>query len=441
MIRLTSPFNAGFWPLARRRALSGPCALLLAAALCLPGPAAAQIASPQDLEKIDEAQAKAKAKADALAEQSAKANAEIARFKKDLQRSAAESASYEKASRDIDTKLSTLSATEIELTQALARDKAYQTELLAAFQRMSEPPPLALSLRENSAAEAARAGLIMKHLNAQLSQQAAALRHQLNTLTDVRRSMDEERIKLSKNEKTLEAKRDHIRTLVKSKAARANELSQDQRQAKKEADSLALKAKDLRELIARFERAADDIVPRVKPAPGGQDPRAAPPSPGFRSGRISGPRLKPKSGVPAPMPLISSEGVRFADARGGLQAPVQGTLKSSYGNGRKGLTVSARARAQVIAPFAGRIEFAGAFKNYDNVVILNVGQNYFMLLTGLGEIYVSSGEMVAAGEPVGLMPSAAQSGTSGAELYIELRKNGSPVNPKPWLGQAFAARG
>ena len=176
----------------------------------------------------------------------------------------------------------------------------------------------------------------------------------------------------------------------------------------------------MRELIKRFESTASDVVPRLKPAPGSAVPR-----------------IKPKTGSRPPEPLNLPEGTRFADARGGLKPPVQGTLKSGYGSGRKGLTVSTSLSAQVTAPFTGRIEFAGAFKNYDNVVILNVGDNYFMLLTGLGEIFVNSGEMVGVGEPIGMMPNSSKL----TELYIELRKNGSPINPAPWLGNAFAARG
>jgi len=232
--------------------------------------------------------------------------------------------------------------------------------------------------------------------------------------------MDSERQKLAATEAELTQKRDTIRALVKSKAARAASLSDTQKQAQKRAEDLAAKADDLRELIRQFERAAADVVPRLKPAPG----------------RV-GPRVKPKSGTRPPEPLDLPEGTRFADARGGLKAPVQGTLKSGYGSGRKGLTVSTRKNAQVTAPFTGRIEFAGAFKNYDNVVILNVGENYFMLLTGLGEIFVTSGEMVSAGEPVVLMPSTG----ADAELYIELRKSGAPINPNPWLGNAFTAQG
>ena len=82
----------------------------------------------------------------------------------------------------------------------------------------------------------------------------------------------------------------------------------------------------------------------------------------------------------------------------------------------------------MLAPYAGRVEFSGPFKNYDNVIILNVGDGYFVLLTGLERLNVSAGERVKRGEPVGAMPQE-----PNAELYIELRKNGSPVNPEPWL--------
>ena len=110
--------------------------------------------------------------------------------------------------------------------------------------------------------------------------------------------------------------------------------------------------------------------------------------------------------------------------------PVSGRLVKSYGRGEKGHTYAGRPGGQVIAPYAGRIEFSGPFKNYDNVVILNVGDGYFVLLTGLNDLFVDSGDTVRRGEPVGKLPSR-----TGAELYIELRRNGSPVDPKPWLAR------
>jgi septal ring factor EnvC (AmiA/AmiB activator) len=129
---------------------------------------------------------------------------------------------------------------------------------------------------------------------------------------------------------------------------------------------------------------------------------------------------------------------RFTDARGRLRAPVQGKISRTYSSKHTGLSVKTRPKAQIVAPYAGRVEFAGAFKNYDNVIILNVGEGYFILLTGLGEIYAKSGNMVARGEPVALMPFNTN---SAPELYIEFRKKGTAINPTPWLGTAFASQG
>jgi septal ring factor EnvC (AmiA/AmiB activator) len=389
--------------------------------------------TPQDLEQINKAQAEAKAKAEALSRKTEKTKSEVARLKKNLQRSAAESASYEKASREIEKKLNALSRSEAQITGKLGHENAAQRELLAALQRLSETPPPALLLRAQSAAEAARAAVIMRDLNAQLGAQSAALSKELRALSKVRSEIHSEKSKLLETEKTLSQQRDDMRKLVKTKAALVNSLAADQQKAQKRAAALAVKANDLRELMSRIERSAKEVRPRIKPGPQrtGEDTGRAP------SGRNSGPRLKPDANSPAPQPLSQPGATRFADARGALRAPAQGRVTSNYGGERKGVTLSTRPNTQVIAPFGGRIEFAGAFKNYDNVVILNVGQNYFMLLTGLGEIYVSSGEMVTSGEPLGLMPA----GTQSAELYIELRKNGAPVNPKPWLGNALGASG
>jgi len=131
--------------------------------------------------------------------------------------------------------------------------------------------------------------------------------------------------------------------------------------------------------------------------------------------------------------------VAFSKAKGKLQSPVSsGHIIRNYGGSEKGITIKSQAQAQVVAPYAGRIEFAGAFKNYDNVVIINVGDGYFILLTGLEESYVESGENINMGEPVGLLPFKEN---RSANLYIEFRKSGATIDPKPWLGAALASDG
>ena len=83
------------------------------------------------------------------------------------------------------------------------------------------------------------------------------------------------------------------------------------------------------------------------------------------------------------------------------------------------------------------VEFAGEFRSYGQLLILNVGEGYHLLLGGLGKIEVETGQQVNAGEPVGYMGENAARGTlitSALDvrqpvLYIELRKNGGPVDP------------
>ena len=106
-------------------------------------------------------------------------------------------------------------------------------------------------------------------------------------------------------------------------------------------------------------------------------------------------------------------------------------MTQGFGRGAQGQTYSARANGQVIAPYSGKVEFAGPFRTYGQVVIINLDDGYYLLVTGLGEIFVETNETVRRGEPIGRMPQ-----TSGrAPLYVELRRNGRPIDPEPWMGR------
>ena len=127
--------------------------------------------------------------------------------------------------------------------------------------------------------------------------------------------------------------------------------------------------------------------------------------------------------------------MRFSASKGRLFSPVTGTLKKKYSTAHPGITVETAGNAEVFAPAAGRVDFAGAFKNYGNVVIINVSDGYFVLLTGLGQLHVQGNSEVSAGDSVALMPV---NSSSNEKLYIEVRKNGSTRDPVPWFGTTFA---
>ena len=91
-------------------------------------------------------------------------------------------------------------------------------------------------------------------------------------------------------------------------------------------------------------------------------------------------------------------------------------------------TMQTRPAAQVISPFDGTVLFAGEFKGYGNLIIIEHGDGYHSLLSGLDNIDCTVGQNVLTGEPVGRM-----SNSQSDKLYLEFRKNGQPVNPETWF--------
>ena len=95
----------------------------------------------------------------------------------------------------------------------------------------------------------------------------------------------------------------------------------------------------------------------------------------------------------------------------------------------RGLTLVTQAGAQAVAPTAGRIAFAGPYRGYGQILIIDHGQGWTTLITGLHRVTAQVGETVRQGDPVGL--TAAQGRPT---VTIELRRNGRPVDIVPLVG-------
>ena len=114
--------------------------------------------------------------------------------------------------------------------------------------------------------------------------------------------------------------------------------------------------------------------------------------------------------------------------------PARGTIITRYGEKiskgvtSKGIIVKTRPQAQVISPFDGNVIFAGPFRGYGNLIIIEHGKGYLSLLAGLDSVDCELGQMLLAGEPVGQMPDS-----SDSKLYIEIRKDNHPINPLTWI--------
>ena len=127
----------------------------------------------------------------------------------------------------------------------------------------------------------------------------------------------------------------------------------------------------------------------------------------------------------------------IGEAQGRLTLPARGDIvqefgqSGDYGATSKGVTIRTRAGAEVVAPYDGQVVFAGPFRGYGPILIIEHTEGYHTLLAGLSRIDAAPGQWLLAGEPVGVMGE--QRDGDGPALYVELRRNGRPINPLPWL--------
>jgi septal ring factor EnvC (AmiA/AmiB activator) len=137
--------------------------------------------------------------------------------------------------------------------------------------------------------------------------------------------------------------------------------------------------------------------------------------------------------------------IAFADARGLLPMPVNGSATKvfgapdGFGSTEKGLSLSTRPQALVTAPCDGWIAYSGPYRTYGQLLIINAGNGYYVVLAGMERINVEVGQFVLTGEPVAAMgdgtaktAAAIAIGAAQPVLYVEFRKDGTPIDPGPW---------
>jgi septal ring factor EnvC (AmiA/AmiB activator) len=146
-------------------------------------------------------------------------------------------------------------------------------------------------------------------------------------------------------------------------------------------------------------------------------------------------------------PARLSPKLAFADARGALQMPVEGALLRGFGAAddtgapARGQTIESRPGSIVTAPADGWVAFAGPFRSFGRLLIVNAGGGYYIVLAGMERITVDPGQFVLAGEPVAVMGAGADGAASASEsrqavLYVEFRKDGASIDPSPWWARS-----
>ncbi|NNE58845.1 MAG: peptidoglycan DD-metalloendopeptidase family protein [Hellea sp.] len=395
--------------------------IFIGALLAMPSLSTAQDIDPDKLEQISQAEKDQKAIELELSKKRNAINAEIKSIRSDLIGLSKNINDLENEQSNLSSQLTAMEFEEQNIRLNISQDRQSLSQLLSALQRIENNPPPPFLADPDDAASAARAGLLMQNLSAQLDQRVKKLVLQLDALDQIRAEIALKQKELADNQNTIQKRQQNLEGKAGEKNKLERSLTLDYEAAQARRMALAREAATLKELIDSLERSGNDIVPRIKPDPA--DPNINAPTATSSTPRMTQPVKLPPGAL------------RFAKSKGKLYPPASGSVVQKYSTSHPGISIATTDRAQIAAPAAGRVEFAGAFKNYDNVVILNVDDGYFLLLTGLGTLYVQSEAEISAGEPVGLMPV---NSSSGEKLYIEIRKNGSTIDPMPWFGTSFA---
>jgi septal ring factor EnvC (AmiA/AmiB activator) len=324
----------------------------------------------------------------------------------------------------IGSRLESLYANEDGIRDSLRGRRAVLAEVLAALQRMGRTPPPAIISQPQDALAAIRSSILAGAVLPDIRVEAEALAADLQELTDLRRRIENELDSLKTRYAALGEEQARINLLIETKK-RQREKSLDALEGeRRKAAALAGKAENVEGLIAALEKeigtlaaAADALQPA--------DPDEA----AWRLADAS--RLSPA--------------VRFIDARGLLPLPVAGETMLAFGANdglggqAQGMTIAARSGMQVISPADGWIVYSGPFRSYGNILILNAGTGYHIVLAGMERIDVDPGQFVLAGEPVAVMGTRQFASLGDLDhssvqplLYVEFRKDGNSIDPSPW---------
>jgi septal ring factor EnvC (AmiA/AmiB activator) len=337
---------------------------------------------------------------------------------------------------EAETRLDAAQSSERALRRSLAARREVLVEVLAALQRIGRRPPPAIVIRPEDMLAAIRTSILMGTMLPELKSEAEMLAGDLAAMVRLSVTVADERDNLTREREAANADRQRLERLVFVRQADLADAEKSLDNERGKTASLARQAATLKELIARMER---DSAAAKK----GADEAAMSPKQAQSPAQVAA-----LAGSAFRDPARLSPKIAFADARGMLNLPVSGVVSSGfgapdgYGSDEKGITLSTAPGALVTAPVDGWISFSGPFRSYRNVLIINVGGGYHMLLIGMDRISVEVGQFVLAGEPLGMMTSAGanvgQSGRSSIKpaLYVELRKDGVPIDPGPWWAKS-----
>lgn len=291
-----------------------------------------------------------------------------------------------------------------EIEGRLKKDRHSIGNLVLALERLDRTPPEAILARPGAPLETAQSAMLLQSILPNIYGRAESLKKDLARLDTLLKDLQKDQEDIKTTAADLTAKQQEISGLLKKRKGLYRQTRSDIDAQEASLREISAQAKNLQELVSRIEEREKEVeVARVaaldEPVQAASKPR------------------------PTPIPRAGS-----------AQLPIAGLIRIGYkqtddiGAESRGLTIEGRPGALVVSPMGGVVRYAGFFKNYGEIIIVEHQKDYHSLIAGLARIDTVVGQSVAAGEPVGTL-SKSSSGGGNPTLYYELRLNGVPVNP------------
>lgn len=351
---------------------------------------------PRKAEALDELKgriASEESRAADMKKKMAGAESELENARKDLVTLGNDLQKSEETLSTIDERTKTLKAEQAELTAKLESDYGSMADLILALERIRRMPTETLIIRPGAPLETAQSAILLRSILPAINSRTEQLNTDLARLTVIGETLEADKIKALAEAEILKTRRKEMQALI---AKREKLYKQTKSSYQEQAESIArmaAEAKSLEQLVARI-----DVEPEA--------PHPSKPKKAAYKGTLPG---------------------------GAWRTPVSGTVRVHYGQKdeigavSEGMKISTRPGALVTAPVAGVVRFAGPFRNYGNMVIIEHAKGFHSLISGFARIDTDVGRNISAGEPIGTMPGSG--GERATTLYYELRHNGKPVDP------------
>jgi murein hydrolase activator len=416
-------------------AIFGPMTLAPASAQLATTTPQSTTAAPEAIKQREQELEAARIQQKSAAESQAKFKADIAAIGQDRSKLsaqlidiAAQVRGVETSIADAEARLRPLDSREQQIRSSLDSRRSEIVEVLAALQRAGRRTPPALLVRPEDALQSLRTAMLLGSVVPELRGRAEKLTGELSELVTLRKAIATERNTLALDRDKLGADQTRLAALVEQRQRQQSSIEKDMETESARAIALSRQVDSLQGLIAKMEQdlksaARAAATANLQGAPAG-------------NGKPNAALLKDSARL--------SPAIAFASAKGLFAMPVNGSKIRDFGGSdgvggvEKGISLATRPGSQVTTPCDGWVVYAGPFRSYGQLLILNAGGGYHVLIAGMERISVTIGQFVLTGEPVATMGTTSRvasilaTNASQPVLYVEFRKDGTPIDPGPW---------